>query len=685
MIIIGAGIGGLTLGLALPRAGISCRIYEAAPAIEPIGVGVNVLPHATRELGLETALVAGEATAGDGLHKVGGRRGERELAKLVRHSGMPRSGRPGTHEHWRCLNSSCRCSWVPGSLAAPRNDSRRVSFAGLLAALVLAAAFAGEAAAASPTAVEAEHGMIVTSQHIASAVGAGILAAGGNAIDAAVAVGYALAVVEPCCGNIGGGGFMTIHLADGRDTFINFRETAPAAATGGMYLDADGQPVADLSRYGWRATGVPGTVMGLDRSLAEYGRLPRAAVMAPAIALARDGFVLSRADTELLDAKANRFAEDSAAAEIFLHPDGSPFVPGDRLVQKDLAATLAAIAKQGPDAFYSGPVAAAVDKASRAHGGILTARDFADYTVTEGPPLSCSYRGYAILSAPPPSSGGTTVCEILNILEGYDMKALGFRSARSVELMVEAMRRGYSDRNMYLGDPAVVTNPLDRLLSTGYATGIRAVIGTGEASRSVPLPAPHEKAETTHYSVVDGAGNAVAVTYTINGYFGAEVIAPGTGFFLNNEMDDFAAKPGTANLYGLVQGEANAIMPSKRPLSSMAPTLVEKKGRVFLVLGSPGGSRIITTVLETIMNIVDYGMAPQAAVDAPRLHYQGLPDKVFYERSGLSPDTAAALGGMGYKLVEQKPWGATELIQIANGRLWGASDPRRPDGAAIGY
>lgn len=527
--------------------------------------------------------------------------------------------------------------------------------------------------------------MVVTSQRIASEVGAGILAAGGNAIDAAVAVGYALAVVEPCCGNIGGGGFMTLHLADGRDSFINFRETAPAAATAGMYLDQAGNPVPEASRYGWRAIAVPGTVLGLDRALSEYGSLSRAAVMAPAIALARDGFVLAPGDAALLDAKAGRFRQDPAAAKIFLRPDGSPFQPGDRLMQKDLATTLAAISKEGPDAFYHGPVAVAVAKASRANGGILTARDFADYTVTEGPPLTCTYRGYRTLSAPPPSSGGTTICEILNILDGYDMKALGLRQTRSVALMVAAMRRGYADRNTYLGDPVFVANPLDRLLSKGYAAGVRAAIAGGPAPPAAQIPGPHERAETTHYSIVDGAGNAVAVTYTINGYFGAGVMAPGTGFLLNNEMDDFTAKPGTPNMYGLVQGEANAIAPGKRPLSSMAPTLVEKNGRVFLVLGSPGGSRIITTVLETIMNVVDYGMAPQAAVDAPRFHYQGLPDKLFYEPSAFSAGTLAALRADGYTLVRQRPWGAVELIEIANGRLWGANDDRRPDGAAIGY
>ncbi|HEY3909901.1 MAG TPA: gamma-glutamyltransferase [Stellaceae bacterium] len=557
---------------------------------------------------------------------------------------------------------------------------RAARIAAFLAALAVAI-LAGKAAAARQV-VEAEHGMVVTSQHLASAVGAGILAAGGNAIDAAVAVGYALAVVEPCCGNIGGGGFMTVHLADGRETFINFRETAPRAATAGMYLDRAGKPIPGASRDGWRAIGVPGTVMGLDRALREYGSLPRAAVMAPAIALARDGFVLSREDAALLDAKAGRFAQDPAAAKIFLRPEGGHWQAGDRLVQKDLAGTLAAIAQNGPDAFYRGRIPAAVGRASRADGGILTAQDFANYTATEGPPLSCSYRGYTIASAPPPSSGGATLCEILDILEGYDMKALGSRSPRSVALMVAAMGRGYADRNRDLGDPDFVANPLDRLLSKGYAAGARAAIAAGGAAPAAAPAAPHEQAETTSFSVVDGEGNAVATTYTINGYFGAAVIAPGT---LNNEMDDFAVKPGAPNLYGLVQGEANAIAPGKRPLSSMAPSLVEKNGRVFLVLGSPGGARIITIVLETIMNVIDYGMAPQQAVDAPRLHFQGLPEKVFYEHSGLSPDTVATLEHIGYKLVAQPPWGATELIEILPGRLWGASDSRRPDGAAVGY
>ena len=553
--------------------------------------------------------------------------------------------------------------------------------AGALASLLTAPTSAGPLAA---PAVEAEHGMVVSAHRLASEAGVHILQAGGNAVDAAVAVGYALAVVDPCCGNLGGGGFMTIHLADGRETFINFRETAPAAASAGMYLDGDGRPIDELSRNGYLAVAVPGTVLGLDRAAAEYGRLPRATLMAPAIGLARDGFVLSPADTDILDGKAERFGKDPAAARIFLRPDGSRFEPGERLVQADLAATLELIAKEGPNAFYKDPVAAAVAKASGENSGILTSRDFAEYTVTETAPLSCTYRSHLIVSAPPPSSGGTTICEILNILEGYDMTASGFRSAGSVHLMVEAMRRGYRDRNTFLGDPAFVTNPLERLLSKAYAASLRDEIEHGRGSPAVGQSGP-EKPETTHYSIVDGEGNAVAVTYTINGSFGADVVAPGTGFFLNNEMDDFTVKAGVPNLYGLVQGEANSIAPGKRPLSSMAPTLVEKDGRLVFVLGSPGGSRIITAVLEAVMNIVDYGMTPQEAVDAPRLHYQGQPDQVYFEPPGLLPDTVKQLAEHGYKLIEQRPWGAVELIAIAHGRLSGVSDNRRPAGAAVGY
>lgn len=576
----------------------------------------------------------------------------------------------------------------------------------LTLALLPASAFA-----ASQPAVEAANGMVVSSQRLASEAGVAVLKAGGNAVDAAVAVGYALAVVNPCCGNIGGGGFMTIHLASGKDTFLNFRETAPGKATETMYLDADGNPVKGLSIDGYLAAGVPGTVMGLDYALDHYGTQPRAAVMAEAIRLAREGFVLGRADTDILDAKADHLARDPEAGRIFLKADGSRYRPGDRLTQPDLAATLDLIAKDGPKAFYHGPIAAKVAAASAANGGLLTTADFANYTVAETAPLTCSYRGHVVASAPPPSSGGTTICEILNILEGYDLKALGFRSAASVHLMVEAMRHAYMDRNTYLGDPAFVNNPLDRLLSKSYAADIRKRIDPAKATPSAavqPGTPPHEKPETTHYSVVDAAGNAVSVTYTINGAFGAGVVAPGTGFLLNNEMDDFTVKPGVKNLYGLVQGKANSIAPGKRPLSSMSPTLVTKDGETLLVLGSPGGSRIITITLETILNVVDYGMAPQEAVDAPRIHHQWLPDTVYTEPFGLSPDTVRILEAMGHTVTEQKPWGAAELIQVGGvgggqkdaassggdqahsgkvreGFLYGANDARRPAGAAVGY
>jgi len=578
-------------------------------------------------------------------------------------------------------------------------------------AAFVALAGAAPARAASRPAVEAEHGMVVASERRAAEIGADILRQGGNAIDAAVAVGFAEAVTNPCCGNLGGGGFLVAHLAaTHRDVFIDFRETAPAAATKTMYLDASGAPIKGASLDGWRAVATPGTVLGLDAALKAYGVMNRDKVMAPAIALARDGFILSRADADIFQASALRFTGDPEAAKIFLRPDGTPLQPGDRLVQSDLAATLQAIADQGPDTFYRGAIAQKIDAAMRANGGIVSAADFAAYKIGEAPPLACDYRGFRFVSAPPPSSGGATLCEILNVVEGYDLKGLGFHSAASVHLMVEAMRHAFMDRNSYLGDPAFVSNPLNRLLSKDYAARIRATILADKATPSQevqPGVSPHEKSETTHYSVIDNDGDAVAVTYTINGGFGAGVIAPGTGFFLNDEMDDFTVKPGVANLFGLVQGEANAIAPGKRPLSSMAPTLVEKDGQVVLALGSPGGSRIITTVLETALNLIDYGMTPQEAVDAPRFHHQWLPDTVFAEPYAFSPDTQKLLEGMGYAIVVQAPWSAAEVAVSAGaatseagpaagnpdsvfggrmrpGFLYGANDDRRPAGLAIG-
>jgi len=532
-------------------------------------------------------------------------------------------------------------------------------------------------------------GMVVTAQREASKAGLDILKAGGNAIDAAVAVGYALAVVDPCCGNIGGGGFMLIHRAGGDDVFVNFRETAPVAATPDMYLDPAGNPIREDSLYGYRAVAVPGTVRGLDLALSHYGRLKREQVMASAIALARDGFILGEPDAAIFARDAKRLAVDPEAARIFLHPDGTPYKAGERLRQPDLGATLGKIAAQGPDGFYDGPIAAALAAASLAHNGLISEADLAGFTAMELAPLTCVYRGYRIVSSPPPSSGGTTLCEILDVLSGWDIGGAGFQSPRAVHLTVEAMRRAFFDRNSVLGDPDFVANPIAHLLSADYGATIRAGIDPDKASASAALgsvPAAAEKPQTTHYSVVDGDGNAVSVTYTLNGNFGASVVAPGTGFLLNNEMDDFAVKPGAANMFGLVQGDANAIAPRKRPLSSMAPTIVEKDGQPVFVLGSPGGPRIITAVLETLMNLVDFGMAPEQAVTAPRFHHQYLPDTVFYEKDGLPSETLNTLTAMGYSLKEQAAWGAVELIAIGqDGNLIGVSDPRRPAGAALGY
>ncbi|MEX9911100.1 gamma-glutamyltransferase [Providencia huaxiensis] len=578
------------------------------------------------------------------------------------------------------------------------------------AVLLLSLLLTSQLYAASEPAVEAKKGMVVSSQHLASQIGADILKSGGNAIDAAVAVGYAQAVVNPCCGNIGGGGFMTIHLADGKDLFINFRETAPGAASADMYLDKDGQLIKDASLYGYLASGVPGTVKGLDYALEKYGTMSRQQVMAPAIKLAREGFTLTRADTDVLDTTTERFKQDPEVARIFLKPDGSAFQPGDLLVQTDLANTLEKIAQNGPSAFYEGEIPKIVEEASKKNGGILTAKDFADFTITDTAPVSCSYRGYQFISAPPPSSGGVTICQTLNILEGYDLKEMGFNSADYIHTLTEAMRHAYMDRNTFLGDPEFVDNPTEKLLSKAYAEELRKEIKPNQATPSTqvqPGMGPHEKPETTHYSVVDEKGNAVSTTYTINGRFGSVVIPPGTGFFLNDEMDDFTTKVGEKNLYGLVQGERNSIAPGKRPLSSMSPTIVTKDGKVFLVLGSPGGSRIISITLQTALNIIDHGMPPQEAVNAPRIHHQWLPDEVYYEQRGVSKDTLALLDKMGYKMVEQTPWGAAELIMVAipegagvsakssgndsavsgkvrEGFIYGSNDVRRPAGSAVG-
>lgn len=416
------------------------------------------------------------------------------------------------------------------------------------------------ALAASPAPVEAEHGMVVTAQHLATDVGVEVLKSGGNAVDAAVAVGYALAVVYPSAGNLGGGGFMTIRLKDGTKTFFDFRERAPLAATKTMYLDAKGDMVPRASLDGYLAVGVPGSVMGLETAREKYGTRPREDLIAPALRFAREGFTLEQGDAAILAASAKRLAKDETAAKIFLKPDGKPYVSGEKLQQPDLAVVLAAISEKGPNAFYRAAPAEAIVKASQAQGGILAKEDFEQYSVRELQPIECNYRGYDIISSPPPSSGGVIICEILNVLEKYPLSYLGYASAETVHVMVEAMRYAYVDRNAALGDPDFVENPVGKLLDKSYAKEIAAKIDPYKAGTSANLKplGGKESTETTHYSIIDNEGNAVAVTYTLNGSFGAAVVAPGTGVLLNNEMDDFTSKPGVPNLYGLVQGEANA-------------------------------------------------------------------------------------------------------------------------------
>ncbi|MER8901748.1 gamma-glutamyltransferase [Mesorhizobium sp. M0772] len=575
----------------------------------------------------------------------------------------------------------------------------RRTLIGVTLSLAIALAPSGALHAASPQPAKGEHGMVVTAQHLASEVGVEVLKKGGNAVDAAVAVGYALAVVYPNAGNIGGGGFMTIRFKDGKSTFLDFRERAPLAATKTMYLDKDGNPVKGASLDGYLAVGVPGSVAGFEMAREKYGTLPRQDLMAPAIAYAKDGFILDQGDAASFASNAARLAKDPAAAAIFLKPDGKPYGAGERLLQRDLAASLAAISEKGADAFYKGAIAGAIVKASGARGGILAKADFEQYKVRELQPVSCTYRGYEIVSSPPPSSGGVIICEILNVLEGYPLSYLGAGSAETVHVMVEAMRYAYVDRNSALGDPDFVDNPVSKLLDKGYAKEIRDKIDPFRAGVSQDLMPKGfgESKETTHYSIIDDDGNAVAITYTLNGSFGAGVVADGTGILLNNEMDDFTQKPGVPNLYGLVQGEANAIQPKKTPLSSMSPTIVAKDGKPFMVIGSPGGSRIITITLEAIVNVIDHGMNIQEAIDASRIHHQWLPDTIYVEPFGLSPDTEKLLAGMGYHLdLADSTWGQAagilvggkSLAEIEKGggaRYNGAIDSRAASGEAIGY
>ena len=529
-------------------------------------------------------------------------------------------------------------------------------------------------------------GVVVSTQHEATSVGLQVLKDGGNAIDAAVAVGYALAVTDPCCGNLGGGGFMLVHLADGQETFINFRETAPLKAHSQMYLDDQGELIEDLSTDGYLAVGVPGTVKGLNYALEKYGTIPLQRAISPAIALAELGFVLRSGDVEIFQAGINNLLEPNVA-EIFLKSDEQTYQPGEVLIQSDLAQTLKAIAQGGTEAFYRGEIAEKVVAGSEENQGILSLADFANYQISEDEPVSCDYRGYRVVSSPPPG-GGTTVCQMLNILSGYDLSALGKHTPQSLHHLFASMLFTFGDRNRYLGDPDFVDNPTDKLLSSDYAASLQEKIAfEAIAPESVySTDIQQEGINTTHYSVVDKAGNAVAVTYTINSYFGAGVVAPGTGFILNNEMDDFTTKLGAENQFGLRQGKANLIEPGKRPLSSMSPTIVTKDGQVYLVTGSPGGSTIPTTVLQIITNVIDYGMDLNDAVNTPRLHYQGLPNRVASEPQAITPETARGLQLRGYRIEPSSSWGAAESILInPDGTMIGVNDRRKPAGKALAY
>jgi gamma-glutamyltranspeptidase / glutathione hydrolase len=556
--------------------------------------------------------------------------------------------------------------------------------------------------------VSAPHAMVVTVHHLATDAGVEILKDGGNAVDAAVAVGFALAVVHPVAGNIGGGGFMLIHEQSplragsqrtpntGQDIFIDYREKAPLAATTNMYLDAQGNVIPGASIVGYKAIGVPGSVAGLVYAERKYGKLTLKEVMAPAIRLAADGFVLSDEEAgEMHDSILTGFP---VSKKIFQR-DGDFYKPGETFRQPELADTLRRVAADPAD-FYHGKMAQQIAAAVQAGGGLITAEDMARYTVKERPPVTGSYHGYSIVSAPPPSSGGVALIEMLNILEGYNLRPLGDRTPAEMHLIVEAFRRAYMDRSSYLGDPDYARIPVDQLISPKYGEAWRSSIEASAASPSASLerpsgflPAPptmaevrQEPVDTTHYSIMDAAGDAVAVTTTLNNGYGSGVTVPGLGFLLNDEMDDFASKQGVPNMYGLIQGPANSIAPGKRPLSAMTPTIFLKDGKVAMVLGSPGGGRIITTVANIFLSVADEGLNIQQAVDAPRFHHQYLPD-VLYLEPGFDPATLQGLRSDGYTLKVGGHWSDGECIAVdpATGMLEGGQDHRHHYGKAAGY
>ena len=541
-------------------------------------------------------------------------------------------------------------------------------------------------------AVSAEHGMVVAQEKIGAQIGADILRQGGNAVDAAVATGFALAVTYPRAGNIGGGGFMIIHSAERREAVaIDYRETAPAAATRDMFLGADGKPDIAKSRDSALSIGVPGTVAGLALALEKYGsgQFTLADLLKPAIELARDGFVIADDMADTLPGSARRFSRWPAAAKIFSRADGSSLREGDTLVQTDLATTLAAIAAQGRQGFYQGPVAEKLAAGIRDAGGIMTVDDLKSYQPVIRAPVRGSYRGFEIISMPPPSSGGVVLLETLNILEGFPLGDMKQGSAPSLHVMIEAMKRAYADRARYLGDPDFISAPVATLMSKEYGAKQRASIDLDRATpwtdalSATPPPPPRESSNTTHYSVMDSRGNAVSNTYTLNFPYGVGMIPDGTGVLLNNELDDFTAAPGASNAFGLVGFEANLPGPGKRPLSSMTPTIVLKDGKPVLVTGSPGGSRIISTVLQVIVNVLDYKMDVATAVAAPRLHHQWLPDVVRIER-GFADDALAELRAKGHEVIEPLGQTSANSVAVTPHGLLGAPDPRTRGAEAAG-
>ncbi|MFA4948997.1 MAG: gamma-glutamyltransferase [Candidatus Krumholzibacteriia bacterium] len=555
--------------------------------------------------------------------------------------------------------------------------------------LILVAAFllAGPAAHAGDGGeLCARGGTVVTASAPATAVGVEILKAGGNAVDAAVAVGFALAVTYPQAGNLGGGGFMLLRLGSGESFFIDFRETAPLAASRDMYLDSLGNVIEGMSTLGAMAAGVPGTVAGLHKAHELHGSLPWRELIEPAISLARDGFpVGERLASSLRDLQ--KYKDRFPGLLQYMKSDGSPLARGDTLRQATLARTLQRIAIKGPEAFYRGEIADSIVEEMRLGGGIISKQDLAGYEARLREPLKGNYRGYEIVSAPPPSSGGTVLLEILNILEGYDLRDRGFMSDETVHYMVEAERRAYADRAHYLGDPDFTDNRLAHLISKDYASDLRKSI-TPRATPSADIAgrsgSSREKRETTHYGIVDREGAAVAVTYTLNDSFGSKVVVRGAGFLLNNEMDDFSIKPGHPNLYGLIGSEANAIEPGKRMLSSMAPTMVLRDGKVFLVLGTPGGATIITTIAQIVIDMLDFGMSLEAAVSAPRFHHQWLPDHISVENGAFGAYLRRGLVEKGHRIEDRTaPIGDAQVIEVRGSAACGMSDPRG-DGTAGG-